>query len=559
MTEELANLLIRVSSVGFDEVLKSLRELEQAAKAVSSGGGLVKLQDTLDKISTDLDELKDGMSKATNGFTAFGNKAKDAGQKVDQTTKALQKNQELMATLAKAYASFWVMFNAPRKFFATLDGIAKFNTQLKSMSVTAQMSRGALMALGQASEVYGGSTQSMAALAARAQRAMQNFRMGKGGGEFEEAAAMYGLDIAGTGEGGLATTGEMVRNIAAALEALPDEDSKLGLKSLLGLSDADYQVLKQGVKAYDEILKKEKENEERLKEADRHTEEWNRATAELAKEWEILKTQVFVQLAPYIKKIVELVGDIVRRSGEFKGVLAAIYAAAVAIGTAIAAWKFAQAVGAAVKLLGVLKSIKSLGSVGGGIAGGAGGGSPIGGGAGVVAAHPAAIIASVAGAVANVVQNQLQIHSLSVMEQHLAAWHNEWRAFTLYSNTGILDKDGDGYSLSKEAFGRLLPGFNADVVAMWQVAASNARRMKGYEYAVTENEYERRRGGASSAKAEGSSAKVINVTMHIGTVESAAENYDGFVKELLGNAKDVVAQRLETADWFDSNSGVIVA
>ena len=572
MTEDLANLLIRVTSVGFDEVLKSLREVEQAAKAVSSGGGLGKLQETLDRISGSLDEFKDGMRAATKGFTSFADGAKSSGAKLDAHTEKLRRNQEMLATLTKAYASFWVMFNAPRQFFSALDGIAKFNTELTTMSEMTGVSRGVLLELGKESEKFGGSTQSMANLMSRARRAMQSFRMGQGGGEFEQAAAMYGLDISGSGIGGLATAGEMTRNIVAALEALPDKDSKLGLKELLGISDADYQVFVQGVAKYDELVENGDAQNEKLKEADKATKRWNDATKELSKDWEILKTQVFVELVPYVSKIVDFVADITRESGRVKELLAAIWVAAVAIGTAVAAWKFAQAVAAAAKLLGILKNIKALGSAGGGVAGGSGGGfgggAPKGAGGGVAGKGGLLSFVGLGVDIGNGIANSIGAGAGISTAENTGNIYTLLKAWFILWQTAVVNRYGLGYKETakqyRSAFKNLTDEglLDADAAdAMAEQFAEMDRRRRTWERTELRFLEGRggRTGGGGDAPRGGSSQKVIQVTMHIGTVESAAENYGGLVKELLNSAKDVVAQRLEVADWFDSNSGVIVA
>lgn len=569
MTEELANLLIKVSSVGFDEVLKSLREVEQAAKAISSGGGLGELQNTLDHISGSLDEFKEGMRTATKGFRDFEGGAKSSGEKLDAHTQSLHRNQEMLATLTKAYASFWVMFNAPRQFFSMLDGIAKFNTELSTMSEMTGVSRGVLLELGKESEKFGGSTQSMAALMSRARQAMQSFRMGQGGGAFEQAAAMYGLDISGTGQGGLATGLEMTRNIVAALEALPDKDSKLGLKNLLGISDADYQVFLQGTKAFDDLVEKGGDNEKNLKGADEATKRWNDATKELSKDWEILKTQVFVELVPYVSKIADFVADITRESGRVKELLSAIWVAAVAIGTAVAAWKFAQAVAAAVKLLGVLKSIKALGGAGaaaGGVGGGFGGGAPAGGGVGGGGRGGLLSFVGLGVDIGNGIANSIGAGAGLGTAQNTGNIYTLLKGWFLLWQTATVNRYGVGYKETakqyKSAFKNLTDEGLLDKEAaegMAEQFAEMDRRRRTWER--TELRFLEGKGGGKDAESSngGAPAKVIHVTMHIGTLESSAENYGGLVKELLNSAKDVVAQRLEVADWFDSNSGVIVA
>lgn len=562
MNEELANLLIRITSVGFDEVLRSLREIEDAANRVSSGGGFAKLQDTIDEISSSLDEFKEGMKSATSGFTAFGDGARQSGTQLSAHTQALQKNQQILGTLAKAYASFWVMFNAPRKFFATLDGVAQFNRQLSTMSVMANMSRESLIALGAAAGKYGGSSSGVADLAARAEQAMQSFRMGQGGGAFEQAAQMYGLSLSGTGAGGLMQGKESLDNIVAAMEKLPTLADKKGLKNLIGIDDATFQLMFEGMEAWKQHQKDEAENAKRLAEAAAKTEEWNKATAELKKEWEILKTQIFVDLAPHVVKIVDWVKELTRDSGKLHGVLSTLYTSVVAIGTSIAAWKFGSAIMSVLKLVAAFKTLKAVSSIGGavgGVGGAVGGaGGAVGGkggflsflGLGVDIGN--AIANSVgAGASLGTAKNTGSLYGL--LKEWFVLWHSVTVSRYGYQNQGMAGQFRIAFKkLNKDGF---LDREQADEMANQMVRMDELRK----KWEQKELNFMARAGRKDKNASGGGGGKEIRVTMHIGTVLSSAENYGEFVKEMLGNAKDVVAQRMETADWFDSNSGVIVA
>ncbi len=569
MNEELANLLIRITSVGFDEVLQSLREVEEAARRVSSGGGFAKLQDTLDEIASSLDEFKEGMRSATHGFTTFGAGAQQSGTQLSKHTQEMQKNLQILGTLAKAYASFWVMFNAPRKFFATLDGVAQFNRQLSTMAVLANMSRESLIGLGAAAGTFGGSSSDAADLASRAELAMQSFRMGQGGGAFEQAAQMYGLSLAGTGAGGLMQGEEALDNIVAAMEKLPNMADKLGLKSMLGISDAMFQVMLKGTKAWEEAKKSNAEYAQRLADAKAKTEEWNAATAELKKEWEILKTQVLTDLVPLVKPLIEIVTSILKKCQEFHGVISAVFTIVTAIGTAIAAWKFAQMVKTAWELVKALRAAAAAGSALGAVGGGAG---AVGGLVGWLKDLFKGLFKGGAGG-GNVMIGFAALEKAKEEERRAAelGYDNVWEYKRARDDARIRARGGDPTSKwdrFKQAFfwnifDDIEPQSAVEEQGLYEesdrVASAVEEQMRSGEArakglltgAVSGSWREERNGDAS--------AREIRVTMHIGTVQSAAENYGDFVKEMLGNAKDVVAQRMETADWFDSNSGVIVA
>ena len=595
MNEELANLLIRITSVGFDEVLQSLREVEEAANRVSSGGGFAKLQDTLDDIASSLDEFKEGMRSATHGFTTFSAGARQSGTQLSAHTQELQKNQQILGTLAKAYASFWVMFNAPRKFFATLDGVAQFNRQLSTMSVLANMSRESLIGLGAAAGTFGGSSSDAADLASRAELAMQSFRMGQGGGAFEQAAQMYGLSLAGTGAGGLMKGEESLDNIVAAMEKLPNMADKLGLKSMLGISDAMFQVMLKGTKAWEDAKKSNAEYAQRLADAKARTEEWNAATAELKKEWEILKTQIFADLVPLIKPLIEIVTSIVKKCQEFHGVISAVFTIVTAIGTAIAAWKFVQMVKTAWELVKALRAAAAAGSALGAVGGGAG---AVGGGAGAVGGLVGwlkglfkGLFKGGAGG-GNVMIGFAALEKVKEEERRAAelGYGNVWEYDRARDDARIRARGGDPTSkwdrFKQAFFWNIFDDIEPQSAVEEQMRSGEARAkglsavLSGWEGLYGKSDRvasaveEQMRSGEARAKGllagdvvggwreernGGASTKEIRVTMHIGTVQSAAENYGDFVKEMLGNAKDVVAQRMETADWFDSNSGVIVA
>lgn len=87
--------------------------------------------------------------------------------------------------------------------------------------------------------------RSAGSLAANITSTLQSMRVGGGGGNLMQAALMYGLNLGGSGRGGLATTNEMLKNIALTMERLTDEE-KIHFAKLIGLTDQQYMAMKDG-------------------------------------------------------------------------------------------------------------------------------------------------------------------------------------------------------------------------------------------------------------------------------------------------------------------------
>lgn len=575
--EELANLLIKVTSDGFDEAIAALKELEDSVKRISATNAFGKLEDAIKKLTDSVDELAKSTKKSAQATNEATKATEEAAKKQEAQAAQLQKSGEMVRTLGKVYASFWVMVNAPRKFFTTLTQIAAFNRELTTMSVVANMSRTSLVALGSAAATFGGSASGVASLARSAQQAMQSFRMGKGGGQWEEAAALYGVQISGTGENGLATTEELLRNAVVAMERMRSEDDRLGLKATLGIDDATYQLMKKGVAAWDERVTKAKEEATVNKDIAVQTERWNNAVAKLNEQWNYLKGQVLADLVPYVGKLIDMARSIVAFGREFHGVIAAIAVVVTAISTGIAAWTFTKSIIGALKLLKALKGIKkvassippvSTGGSGapsgtppttptGGAGNPSGNGSPYGGGGGfgraLLKTNALSLGWDIGSSIGTMIYQGAVIGNfneittdLAVLISKIDQWESAWIAFTVGANVEGWDGALTKY-LQKASIGGSAPIFDETTAKAIVQAGENARKWSAAAAGS---------GGLPHAESCGAT---VTVTMNIGTIESAAANYGEFVNDMVTRAKDVVAQRMETADWLDSDNGVIVA
>lgn len=103
--------------------------------------------------------------------------------------------------------------------------------------------------------LLGGDAASVSALNARiaSERAMIGY--GGSGGKFMEAARLFGVNIAGSGELGLATNEEFMRNVAARMKQLP-KGGQIALKDMLGLSDEMYYAMRGGEESYNRWMSK---------------------------------------------------------------------------------------------------------------------------------------------------------------------------------------------------------------------------------------------------------------------------------------------------------------
>jgi hypothetical protein len=127
-----------------------------------------------------------------------------------------------------------------------------FNLEL--MARQAGMTTDSLQVLGNALRSYGGDAASASAVVGDLNQSLQDMRLGKGG-KLQEAASLYGLDISGSGEQGLATADELLMNIAKRMEGL-NTQQQLNFGKMMGLDPATLMMVQGGVKGLTADLQK---------------------------------------------------------------------------------------------------------------------------------------------------------------------------------------------------------------------------------------------------------------------------------------------------------------
>lgn len=163
-----------------------------------------------------------------------------AGPKMSRflTATGLSGNLGAVGSAVGLRALKWLMFDNPSKVFARDMG-----TYVSASR--AGVSAGEASALGWASRVYGGDAKSASALLGNLVGDVQGALVGRGLGRLGDAALRYGLDITGSGMGGLATRKELLPRIANLLAEMNDQQKK-GLADTLGLQEAEFMLLKDG-------------------------------------------------------------------------------------------------------------------------------------------------------------------------------------------------------------------------------------------------------------------------------------------------------------------------
>jgi len=163
-----------------------------------------------------------------------------AGPKMSRflTAAGLGNNLAAVSGAVGLRALKWMMFDNPSNVFAR-------DMKTYVSASRAGVSAGEASALGWASRVYGGDAKSASALLGNLVGDVQGALVGRGLGRLGDAALRYGLDITGSGMGGLATRKELLPRIANLLAEMNDQQKK-GLADTLGLQEAEFMLLKDG-------------------------------------------------------------------------------------------------------------------------------------------------------------------------------------------------------------------------------------------------------------------------------------------------------------------------
>lgn len=138
-----------------------------------------------------------------------------------------------------------------------------------------------------AMSAFGGGAGQAGSFLAKINALRQGALVGKGLGDFGEAAKQYGLDITGPGPGGLATTEQIIERIANRMQRM-DREEKADFASTLGIDGPLFMLLKDGFEEYNTRVKYALEgsvyaNEELVKEFEYTTTQFNLLGNELDK------------------------------------------------------------------------------------------------------------------------------------------------------------------------------------------------------------------------------------------------------------------------------------
>lgn len=133
---------------------------------------------------------------------------------------------------------------------------AKYRTNIEASSVMSGMSASKATELNALGNLIGGGTggSEVAGTYGSLNVQLQRMRMGEGGGGLEKAALKYGLDITGTGKGGLATVDEIYARIASGVDKGRWDDVELAdMFSTLGIDQYTAMALKRGSKEFERL------------------------------------------------------------------------------------------------------------------------------------------------------------------------------------------------------------------------------------------------------------------------------------------------------------------
>lgn len=489
MPEELGNLIIRISSVGFDEVYQQLERLEGVMSRLGSNSSLDKVSRQLDQMSRymkdmhgDLAELTLQHEKNTVATTRGAEHAQIAAGKYG----GLEKTFKAVSIVAGA---FWAAASVPRKFIRSIEQVSAFNLSLTNMSINANVARGTLMTLGAAVEGLGGSKAGLAGTLSGFQASMQGLRMGRGGGGVEEASVLYGLDIRGTSRSGLATPDELLRNVAKLFEKMGDsaaaQADKLDIKRLLGLDDGTFKFANQGVKRFDAEIAKAAEETKKMASAVDASNRVSELRAQKDKEWANAELKMAEAAEPVTKWLQEQSKGLAEQIQNHAKLSAGIKYAVGGL------WELGKVAGSVYAAFAAFKFAKNIGSIAGALSSGAGfgggiaGGIPrgIGGAAGSVgrAAGSAAIGAagaagSIGGAIVNALQGGTIMNDTLRLVNIVSAWRQDWKSFSVYmmAKGGAFSANSD-YMAAVQ--GALQIGDSSGIQNILLRAAYNARRM----------------------------------------------------------------------------------
>lgn len=367
--EDKASPKIKELSEHFLKVAEKMREMGKSKKEI-----LQFLRDLVVNIQIANPKIKD---LAKNLTSAYEESLKKIGGVFRNGASPIHDINDFLKTAGAAFIAFKAAVTPGRALRSFAEECTNINFKLSTMAMTAGMSVEKLSQLGNAFRAYGGS----AADAARGQKsyelAMEKRRRGEGdGGVYTEVWRRYGIryDERENYQDYFKRLVQWSEGLGTGRYA---EAQRLNVKEKLGLTDAEFRVMKGGMRAWEEEQRINEQYKASSKEAAKAAESLTKSTARLNAAWQDLKNKAFVALAPILEKVYGLVKGLVNALSSLpKGLfqtlawVASIVSLFTGVGAAFKGVKLVGSLLGAFKGGGLLAKFGSLFSFGGrGVAG----------------------------------------------------------------------------------------------------------------------------------------------------------------------------------------------
>lgn len=454
---------INLGVSGFDNIMSAFSRL------ASEGG---KIGKTTDQISDAMRRLASAMADAINvdGAKKFAEAMRTADSSIRaRLLQEIANNAEKLRTIQKALAkslndlvnppgnggesnvdrliesgkrllALWgkikVAIKPAKKIYDFTNALATLNMQLRMLHYSSGMAVASLKAFGAVAELYGGSAQSIASYTERHKVQEARAQRGLGLGHFQETEWQFGFRYL-PGEDAMARRRRAIEHAATL-----DEESRIAFAKMEDPSG--YRDIlawaKRGVKDFDEFQAyvhrvtsmQTSDGRTIYDAATEESEKYKESVAKLKVQLDAAKQEFLLGVLPTIRRLVDTISNFVdgfnRLSPATKRAVGQFIAA---IGLATSAILLYATLknyfGGILKALRGVEAASAAGSIGGGI--GSAGGKLIGG--------KASILLGVVDAVGGLTQRQIQIHSLSVVQQVLTSWYNQWRYAYMISGGAI--------------------------------------------------------------------------------------------------------------------------
>lgn len=271
-----------------------------------------------DKVAKDTKGVKDGI----DGVEKSGKKGEKQNKDLSQS----------FGQIASAVSKATVPLIAFKVAIANAFEYSKAGNDLRLMSQFAGESVQNIQQLGNALKSYGGNAASASAVMGDLNSSLQQMRMGQGG-KLQEAALLYGLDMTGSGEQGLATADEMMMNIAKRMEGL-NTQQQLDFGKMLGLDAPTIMMLQGGVKGLTADMERAKGMAVYDQMNIQNAKRFNDVLISLRTSFEKVKAIISNMLLPDIERFMKLISKVNTFLAEHKAVAILVFTA---VGTALVA------------------------------------------------------------------------------------------------------------------------------------------------------------------------------------------------------------------------------